>query len=153
MRRTARSRCSVLCVHDGAISADDEERHRKYEAERREWIRKEAERQRLEHEAAREKGETITKWRLARDVRAYVTAVESLVREAGLEITGGGNADEELTWALAYADRIDPVTSWRESIARVKAERNGATCSRCGTVDCSKHDENMSAEASSPIKP
>jgi len=57
-----------------------------------------------------------------------------LVEGAQLEITEGSNAEEELTWALAHADRIDPLTSWRTDIERVKAEGAGRPCPKCGTV-------------------
>lgn len=48
---------------------------------------------------------------MARDVRAYVAEIHALVKDADVQITEGAGADEELKWALAYADRIDPLTS------------------------------------------
>ena len=86
---------------------------------------REAERQRAEREAGREKEiiEVIADWRLARDIRAYVAEAEALVKSANLEVTRGGNAEAELKWALAYADRLDPVTDWRKDVESVIAER------------------------------
>lgn len=64
-----------------------EERRRKWEIERREMEKREAGRRRAEREAQREKEivETIWKWRLARDMRAYVDEIKALVHDAGLE--------------------------------------------------------------------
>jgi hypothetical protein len=39
-----------------------------------------------------------------------------------------GGADQELTWALKYADRINPLTSWRRDIENVKAEAADKPC-------------------------
>jgi hypothetical protein len=112
------------------------------------WQRQAEERQRVEREVQLKKdiAETISKWRMARDVRAYVAEVRALVKDGGLEITGGGSADEELRWALAYADRIDPLTSWRGDIEVTKAEQAGKPCPKCGKVHDPK--ENPSAPAS-----
>jgi hypothetical protein len=131
---------------------DDEEWRRKRDAEHREWQRKEAERQRLEREAAREKeiGQTLGHWRMARDIRAYVAEVRALVRAADLEITKGGNAEDELAWALAYADRIDPLTSWRKDIESVLAERDGKPCPECGKVHGEQRDGEATIEATGP---
>jgi hypothetical protein len=113
-----------------------EERRRKWEIERREMERKEVERNRIEREAQREKeiAGTISSWRLARDVREYVQEIYSLVKGANLELTEGGDAERELKWALAYADRVDPLTPWRKSIEEVKAEAAGKPCPDCGKI-------------------
>lgn len=113
-----------------------EERRRKWEIERRELERKEAERRRIENEAQREKEivATIASWRTARDVRSYVAEIRALVSEAGMEITEGSGADNELRWALAYADRIDPVNPWRRDIEAARAAQAGQPCPDCGKV-------------------
>ncbi len=123
----------VTLLEKEAVEA--EERKRKWEIERREMEQKEAERRRIAREAEREKEivETISKWRMARDVRAHVAEIHALVKDADLTITEGSGADQDLKWALAYADRIDPLASWRKDIATVQAER-GKPCSKCGNV-------------------
>jgi hypothetical protein len=111
-----------------------EERRIKWEAQQREWERREAERQRAEFELKRQKeiAEKISGWRLARDVRAYVDEIQALLKEADMRLTAGGRAEEELNWALAYADRIDPLLVWRADIE--KAEHAGKPCPDCGKV-------------------
>jgi hypothetical protein len=126
---------------------DAEERRRKWEVEHREMERKEAERQRIEREAQREKeiAGTISNWRLARDVRQYVGEICSLVKDANLELIEGGGSERELKWALAYADRVDPLTPWRKDIEQVKAEAAGKRCPDCGKIHDAeskgRHDE------------
>ncbi|HEX3854260.1 MAG TPA: hypothetical protein VHW01_25025, partial [Polyangiaceae bacterium] len=126
---------------------DAEERGRKWEIERREMERKEDERRRVEREAQREKEivGTISNWRLARDVREYVAEIYSLVKDANLELTEDGGAERELKWALAYADRVDPLTIWRKDIEKVKAEAAGKPCPDCGKIHDAEseggHDE------------
>ena len=114
----------------------NEESRRQHELLKIKWAKEAEERQRVELEASRQKQivETITNWRLARDVRAYVAGVQALVHDAGLEVTKGGNAESELNWAVAYADRIDPLSSWREDIGRVKAQAAGEPCPKCGKI-------------------
>jgi hypothetical protein len=43
-----------------------------------------------------------------------------------LEASHGGS-DKELKWALAYADRIDPLTSCRKAVDEVKAKHANAS--------------------------
>ena len=93
---------------------------------------------------------TIGQWRLARDIRAYVADVQALVDGAGLEITKGGNAEEELKWALAHADRIDPLTEWRKDIESVQAEKAGRPCPKCGKVHGEHANEEGEADATVP---
>jgi hypothetical protein len=128
-----------------------EERRKKQAIEHREWERKEAERRRIEREAAREKEivATIGQWRLARDIRAYVADIQALVEGAGFEITKGSNAEEELKWALAHADRVDPLTEWRKDIESVKAEMEGKPCPKCGEIH-DGHGAQQSGEAEAP---
>ena len=108
---------------------------RKCEVERLERERKDAERHRIEREARREKElhEQVGNWRFARDIRAYVAEVHALVTDAEMTITDGSDTDDELKWALKYADGIDPLSSWRRDIAQVRAERaTGEPCAKCG---------------------
>ena len=117
--------------------AREEERRRKeFDEQEKRWRREEAERRRKEEEAARVKRiqEEIASWRMARDVRTYVSEIHALVKDADLRITEGADADQELKWALAYADRIDPLTSWRRDIEKVKAEAESKPCPDCGKV-------------------
>jgi hypothetical protein len=120
-----------------------EERERERERQRKEleeqqkrWRREEEERRRNGEEAARLKRiqEAIASRRQALDIRAYVAEVKALIHDAGLEITKGGNAEEELAWAEAYADRIDPLSSWRRDIAHVKAMLASEPCTKCGAI-------------------
>jgi len=92
--------------------ANDEREREWNEQDRRR--REEEERQQKDARRAEQIAKQIDAWRLARDLRAYVAEVTALVGPAELEITG--NANEELRWALAYADRLDPLTPWREQV-------------------------------------
>jgi hypothetical protein len=109
----------------------------------REWAIQEEERKRAELEARRQKEETrrqkkltetMSAWRLAREIRAYVAEVQAIVKDAEMKITEGGSADAELKWALAYADQLDPLTSWRRDVEREKAEYAARPCPNCGEV-------------------
>lgn len=49
--------------------------------------------------------------------------------------------------ALAYADRIDPLTAWRKNVELVKAEQDGKPCPNCGEVhDVGEPTESTSGE-------
>jgi hypothetical protein len=119
-----------------------EEHRRRWEVQRREFERREAERQRAELDARREKEivDVISNWRMARDVRAYVAEVRAVVKDAGLNLVPDGDGEKELTWALAYADQIDPLMSWRNDIAQVKAVESGQPCPKCGRIHESADD-------------
>jgi hypothetical protein len=121
----------------------EEEQKREAEVRRAKWEKEyaEAERKRAEareierrreEEAKRETAlrDSMSRWRLARDIREHVDDIKRLVHDAGLEITKDSKTDEELTWALAYADRVDPLTSWRRDIAEVKRQ----PCPTCGKI-------------------
>jgi hypothetical protein len=79
------------------------------------------------------------------------------VKEADLKITKGGNAEAELSWALDYADRIDPLTDWRRDIGSVLAEHAGRPCPKCGKVhgaeDSAEQTPDASAGGSEPAAP
>jgi hypothetical protein len=96
--------------------------------------------------------EAIGSWRMARDIRAYVADIHALVKDADLKITEGGGPDEELKWALNYADRIDPLTSRRQDIEKVKAKLASEPCPGCGKVhgaDETDADEGDDADGAS----
>jgi hypothetical protein len=128
-----------------------EEWRRKWEEQQKVWKREQEERQRAAREAERQKQitDTITNWRTARDVRAYVAEVRALVEEAGMKFSEGGRGDEELTWALAYADRIDPLTSWRKEVDAVKAEHDTKPCPDCGQVHGAEQNPNAAERSAS----
>jgi hypothetical protein len=141
-----------------------EKQRKEFEEQQKRWRREEEERRRKEEEAARLKRiqEVIASRRQALDIRAYVAEVKALVHDAGLEITKGGNAEEELAWAEAYADRIDPLSSWRRDIAQVKAKLASEPCAKCGEIhgpddesapDATQADAAKSAEAPDPASP
>jgi hypothetical protein len=69
------------------------------------------------------------------------------VKDADLKITEGAGADQELKWALAYADRIDPLTSWRKDIEKVKVEAAGKPCPDCGKVHAEPTGSDAAADA------
>ena len=83
-----------------------------------------AERRHAEQEAVRRKKivQDIADWRLARDVRAYVSEVQQIIADAGMQLTKGGSPEDELNWALAYADRIDPLSTWRADVKKAREE-------------------------------
>lgn len=141
-----------------------EKQRKEFEEQKKRWRREEEERRRKEDEAARLKRiqEAIASRRQALDIRAYVAEVKALVHDAGLEITKGGNAEEELAWAEAYADRIDPLASWRRDIAQVKAKLASEPCAKCGEIhgpddegapDDPPADAAKSADAPDPASP
>lgn len=108
-----------------------QEEQRKWEAQQEKWRKEEAERQRQQAEhrrqealARREKefGELIGRWRLARDIREYVDATHALL--AAEQMRAAEALETQLTWALAYAERLDPLTSLRESIANLKRDQS-----------------------------
>lgn len=65
--------------------------------------------------------ESLENWRLARDIRAYVSETRALIEEAQLEIKKGGELDRHLEFAVAHAERIDPLGSLRREIEKVAA--------------------------------
>jgi len=126
-----------------------ERQQKEFEEQQKRWRREEQERRRVEREAQREKEivQTISNWRMARDVRSYVAEIHGVVEAAELRITEGGYADQDLKWALAYADRIDPLTSWRKDIEKVKAEATSKPCPDCGKV----HGDDERQDADAPV--
>ena len=60
---------------------------------------------RLTSEREKEIVGTISNWRMARDLRAYVAEINGLVEGAELMITEGGDAAQDLKWATAPRSR------------------------------------------------
>lgn len=129
-----------------------DEQHRKWEEERLEAARK-------AREAEREKRlpEQINNWRLARDVRAYVDEIKTLIKTAELQLKEDSEGAKDLQWALDYADRIDPLTSWRKEIDDVKAAfAKNPKCPKCGEHhppdDAPGHETARSASLDTPAE-
>lgn len=95
-----------------AERAERERRRREYEAEMQ---RRRDAAQRVEDERVR--GERLEgqvgNWERARAIREYVDVVRALVRERQTPVTDPRFTDEALAWALAFADRIDPLSALR----------------------------------------
>ena len=135
--------------------AREEERRRKeFEETQKRWRLEEEERRCKEQEAACGKHiqQELASWRMARDVRAYVAKIHALVKDADLKITEGAGAAQELKWALAYADQIDPLTSCRKDIEKVKAEAAGKPCQNCGKVHDTGDDAATALDASADVR-
>jgi Skp family chaperone for outer membrane proteins len=117
--------------------AEQEERARKRRVEQQEWARRQEEERALqekqrqrEAEARREKEleHAIGQWRLARDIRDFMKEASSVVADAGMVVTPGGEFDRQMRWALAYADRLDPLSDLRIEVAKKIADtRKGDT--------------------------
>lgn len=105
--------------------AEQEEWARQQEAERR----REQEQRRKEEELRREKDleKSVARFRLARDIRDLVSASRAAVADAGLSVTAGSDLERRMEWALAYAERIDPVSELRAELARGATE-NAERC-------------------------
>jgi hypothetical protein len=96
----------------------EEREQREHGAQRKRWEAEERERRRAQEEAERVKDleQRMDGYRTARDVREYVTQMQTMIADAGLQVTKGGDVDEFMRWALAYADGVDPLTQLREDI-------------------------------------
>jgi hypothetical protein len=51
----------------------------------------------------------VAQWRQARDLRAYASEALADLGDGDVTTADGGSLRDELKWALAYADRIDPL--------------------------------------------
>lgn len=107
-------------------TADAMKRHREEaERRRREWedeARRRQEVARREAEDARnakELNEIIGRWRLARDIRLYVSEINAMVSASGREVPCDSKLRTSLAWASAYAERVDPVANLRANLADV----------------------------------
>lgn len=95
--------------HLREVHAEDRRREEAYaEAQRRR--EEEAERRRREEERAARLLAWVQRWREARDVRAFVGAARSALGAGDIEIEPGVSLRDELSWALEYAERIDPLS-------------------------------------------
>lgn len=104
------ARFYVLAAQTKKWRADAELSRQRYaEAERRR--RDEEKRAAMEAERAKQLLESVSRWRLARDIREYVTAMRTAGSQVG--VTTSANFDESLMWAIGYAARIDPSTPVR----------------------------------------
>jgi hypothetical protein len=100
------------------VAAKRTEERLERERRHREWL--EVERRRQEEEARRHEEErrrqalmdVLERWRLARDIRAFVGEVQSALPHAQNAGASDAATRELLTWALAYASEVDPVASY-----------------------------------------
>jgi hypothetical protein len=80
---------------------------RRLEEQQRRWEREERQREEKHREEAFEAEAAL--WRRAQDVRDYVAAALATLDERGLSPENEQSERERLAWALAYADRLDPL--------------------------------------------
>lgn len=93
---------------------EQEERVRREEARRLAAARR-------QRRATRLHGE-VERWRLSRDIRAYVSAARSTASGLGSKLDTA-RLERRLAWAEAYADQIDPMLRLKARLA----ERRGRT--------------------------
>jgi hypothetical protein len=126
--------------------------HREWEARQAQWNKEQEEERRMREAQARQEeairreeefAASIGRWRLAQDVREYVSAVHALVNEAHVEITQGGPLERELKWALDYANRVDPLRQLREDIAALK-RHHSTDCPKCQEAHTDSDDSDDS---------
>lgn len=107
------------CLGDfvGYLPAVSEKlRARREEEERRARERREAERRREEQEARRQAEERrvkdllerVRRWKLSQDIRSYVDEA----------VKASGHEDDDLSWALRYANKLDPLVKTEQSDER-----------------------------------
>src|SRR5258706_15563536 len=79
------------------------------------WRQEAAERKKLEAEEAQQKQVTtdIERWRLARDVREFISHIKGLVAATDLTIEKYGNLDCYIRAAEAMAECVDPLRGLR----------------------------------------
>lgn len=91
-----------------------EEAERKWRVEEEERAKRAAEERRKQEELRlreqgarkdREFAESISKWRLARDVREYLAEMQGLADGANLVIMPGGDFERQLKWVADFAER------------------------------------------------
>jgi len=85
-----------------------EETLRYAEAERERW--KQEELRRKETERVQELFQCVNAWRQAAEIRAYVQAVRAMSETSRCDINGG-NLEQWVSWALAQADRLNPIVA------------------------------------------
>lgn len=99
--------------------AEEERARAAREAELRRWeearLRAEQEERRSEEARRGERLEgVVSRWRRAKDIREYVQAAIHALGEADLESVPDETQREHLRWALAYADKLDPLSQENE---------------------------------------
>lgn len=87
----------------------DEERKRRWEEECQLQMEKAAARQ-AEKEKVKQLGEMSTNWRMAQQIRSFVSAVEDSEEEAVKRLIGSQSKTTWLRWAKEQAGRLDPLT-------------------------------------------
>lgn len=87
-----------------------EEQHKQAEAERRSQEREERRWKLLQQD--------INKWRLAEEIRAYVSVRRERMSSAGVEFPNDSSLGKFLEWATDAADRLDPTRSMMPPRAR-----------------------------------
>lgn len=80
---------------------------RRYEEQRRRWKEEDRQREEAKREEAFEA--EVARWRRAQDIRDYVRAALAALDAAEATSDGDQSERDRLRWALAYADRIDPL--------------------------------------------
>ena len=108
-------------MHLGATATAVREQREREERREREWAeqqrRWEEERQRRWEEERRikELREQLDRWRLARDVRAYVEEIRATARAQGSSLPV--RVEQTLEWASVFAARVHPITGFLEDEA------------------------------------
>lgn len=106
-------------AHLDPLAAAIKRRREEWEQARREQQEEEARRfererrRREEMERVRVFQEELDRWRLARDVREYIAEVRALSGTVRDDSGGLHLLEDRLTWAEAFAERIDPLTEVR----------------------------------------
>jgi hypothetical protein len=115
---------------EGARSARLELGRRRREQQEEEQRRWEAARLAEEEEKrAKNFQSTLSNWRLARDTREFIEEVRSMVAAAECTINERGPLSELLTWAEAYAHKVDPLAPLEAELAQHVAKREQSAAS------------------------
>ena len=106
--------------HLSAFVPELVERARKILSNREYWARREEERRQRGNRELEEKqrieelNAEVSQWHQSRRIREYVAAVREITTKRGKEIESGSELDRWLTWALRYAERLDPLSPSNE---------------------------------------
>ncbi len=103
---------------------ENERRTKEQEESQREW-KLECEQKERDERWRKRAEEELSRWRLARDLREYLTETHRIIEAGKCSVIPGGGLDEWLQWCDDYARRIDPLAQLREEIARVKLQPPG----------------------------
>lgn len=104
----------VKLTDEAAVRAAEQQK--KWEAERAEAERKEAARRKVEEEKRQreEVRHQIDRWRFARDARAMVAELQSLLAARGLRLVRGGDEENWTKLVLEEAKAADPLARLRD---------------------------------------